>query len=261
MKGVFGAILIYIIFCVFKEFWKNTKILFSKKTYQIDNSHKIRDFAEIGLIVVLIAVIIFMVLVNGFLIKMINTGCSNENMSYYEVRYQVMAANSTISRYLQNMPKNEKEFLSNLKNSNIKNFVVYNYGGLENVKYVHFPKKYIKTDKKPDGFEKNLAENVPAFRLGRSLYFVNSFKNECQTADFKNPEKSDCLITVDLNGFDGPNKLIKFDKDFDWNKDRVKSAGGDQIMLLILSDTETMFPALPDEYAPLRIFSKSKNNK
>ena len=186
--------------------------------------------------------------------KVYDTKFDNTKFDYYNVSLKAKNVYSQM-RYIfstlyPHRPyiKPEEIKIDDLKKLKYTEF--YNMDGMTDGKIHYIDKKYIKSPQNKDGINEELAKK-PCILMFDKLFFVNSYNTGCKTADFKNPEKSDCWFTVDINGFEGPNKLLDINGNTDLQKLKNQKADGDQFIIIILNDTEQLWPTFPDKYKQL----------
>lgn len=233
MSNVYIIVGLIIFLCILYSFFnsvvKSIKLLFSKEIYKIDKDYKVRDIIEITIILILL-LSIFATIITIFLPK---DNCRDKyGYPYYPIqtRKSVSLINTAFSlEYASNkkFPINEDEFLKFFQNRAAWK-EIYNIKENSSTEIKRINKKYIKSEKNKNGIDKELADKPCFFESIGTLYFINRYQNSCKNVDLENPEKSDCYMTIDLNGFDQPNTLMNFDKE-----SKYVHFEGDQIIVVI----------------------------
>lgn len=92
-----------------------------------------------------------------------------------------------------------------------------------NKNYVYSNKDYVRMKFNPlDIKNYNIGEYVdkPMFMTADGiLYIIEKFTPKCEFVDEENPDNSDCIIVIDVNGYKAPNKMTT---DSSQQKDRYK---------------------------------------
>ncbi|MCR5261350.1 MAG: hypothetical protein K6C94_05875 [Candidatus Gastranaerophilales bacterium] len=197
--------------------------------------------------------ILLLLLFDGFVLGVLhyqNNSCKHHKLTYYDVKIQTQSAFHILAN-MTNYANTEDKLYEYLKTDEKQN--LYNVPQKKNGKSRSIPKKYIKSERNPNGIDIELAQK-PCFYHVNSLFFINSYKNSCKHTDFEHPENSDCYITVDFNGFAPPNKLLEIDFDLK-NKEELysgKLANGDEIIFVIASrEDNSLYPMPSNKYRQL----------
>lgn len=229
---------------------KNTiKLLFNKRVYQIDKEHKVRDFIELSAIFILILMIISIPVILYNFVETKNS-CSYPYESSYSAKKSLSYLNQILTlEYALNKkePKNVEEFSKVFQQrTNLQG--VYNTVNISDGKFHTFAE--IKDKKITKKIDKKLSIYPCFYAYDGILYFLRSYKNGCKIYNLDEPEKSDCWLTVDLNGIYPPNKEMEFEKNYQNN---IKS-NGDQITVVIRpsdADKNMLTVSLPNKYKEL----------
>lgn len=249
------VIFLYLLFCFFNTIKKSIKLLFSKDIYKIDKEHKLRDIIELTIISILLVSIfaVIIVIINFFLPR---DNCYRKyDYFYYSIQTKrcVSVINTAFNleyKLNKKISLNEDEFLNFFRNR-VAHEEFYNIKENSSTKIKKINKKHIKSEKNKNGIDKELADK-PCFEVAGALYFINRYQNGCKNVDLEHPENSDCYMTIDLNGFEQPNKLIEIDKDIEHLH---KVPDGDSIIVVIQPQEKENQPNLtaivPEKYQKL----------
>lgn len=219
------------------------KLLSNRKLYQISKEHKFRDSAELLFIFILLISIIIPPFLVVFLV-------SNQSCPVEVSRTAKIALANLNEMFALHYEKEEKspqtlDEFTDIMQKRLHCASVYNVKNIKDGQIYRIDKQFIKKNKKHKNEKNKIDEEfakLPCiYTLNGVMYFVNSYKNGCKNFNLKNPENSDCWLTVDANSFKSPNKLAKLHEKYLIDGDRV-------IIVIMPTNEQKLVAVLPEKY-------------